>query len=80
MLLWRLFKIANRSEKRIYFLFTLGIAMLIAFSFIINAFGISGLAPIKGISVPFVSYGGSALLGSSVAMGMVLMISQRVKM
>ena len=80
VLLWRLFKIANRSQERIYFLFILGIAMLMAFSFIINAFGVSGITPIKGISVPFISYGGSALLGSTVAIGMVLMISQRVKL
>jgi cell division protein FtsW len=96
LLLMRLFRISNRSvdikseddlqsnqkreKRRVFFLFTLGIAMLMAFSFIINAFGISGLAPIKGISVPFLSYGGSSLLGSAVAIGMVLMISQRVKL
>lgn len=80
LVLMRLFRIANRAENRVFFLFTLGIAMLTAFSFIINAFGISGLAPIKGISVPFISYGGSSLLGSAVAIGMVLMISQRVKL
>lgn len=93
LLIMRLFRIANRSvcdvmtedpnersRKRAFFLFTLGIAMLMAFSLIINAFGISGLTPIKGISVPFLSYGGSALLGSSVAIGMVLMITQRLKL
>ncbi len=80
LLLMRLFKIANRAENRVFFLFTLGITMMISFSFIINAYGISGLTPIKGISVPFLSYGGSALLGASVAIGMVLMISQRVKL
>jgi cell division protein FtsW len=93
LFIMRLFRIANRcvtdmsgdnstdrSRRRAFFLFTLGIAMLMAFSFIINAFGISGLTPIKGISVPFISYGGSALLGSAVAVGMVLMITQRLKL
>lgn len=79
-MLMRIFKVANRSQNRVFYLFTLGIGMMLAFSFIINTYGISGLAPIKGLSLPFVSYGGSALLGASVAVGMVLMISQRAKL
>ncbi len=79
-LIWRIFKISNRAQNRVFFLFALGIGMMMAFSFIINAFGISGLAPIKGLSVPFISYGGSSLIASAVAIGMVLMISQRVTM
>ncbi|OYZ59419.1 MAG: hypothetical protein B7Y17_05475, partial [Sulfuricurvum sp. 24-42-5] len=47
--------------------------------FMINAYGISGLTPIKGISVPLLSYGGSAMLASSVGIGMVLMISKKIK-
>ncbi len=80
LLFMRLFKVANRSSNRVFYLFTLGVGMMLAFSFIINTYGISGLAPIKGLSLPFVSYGGSALLGASVAIGMVLMISQRAKL
>jgi cell division protein FtsW len=45
----------------------------------LNAYGISGLTPIKGISVPFLSYGGSAMLASSIGIGMVLMISKKIK-
>lgn len=78
--IWRILKIANRSQNQTFFLFSLGIALIMGFSFIINSFGISGLAPIKGLSVPFLSYGGSAMLGASVAIGMVLMISQRTKL
>jgi cell division protein FtsW len=44
-----------------------------------NAFGISGLTPIKGISVPFLSYGGSSMLAASIGIGMVLMISKKIK-
>jgi cell division protein FtsW len=78
ILLQRLFKIANRSAQTTYYLFSLGVGLLITFAFMINAYGISGLTPIKGISVPFLSYGGSAMLASSIGIGMVLMLSKKI--
>jgi cell division protein FtsW len=79
MILHRLFKIANRSQADTDYLFSLGVGLLITFAFMINAYGISGLTPIKGISVPLLSYGGSAMLASSIGIGMVLMISKKIK-
>lgn len=78
MILHRLFKIANRSHNDTAYLFSLGVGLLITFAFMVNAYGISGLTPIKGISVPFLSYGGSAMLASSLAVGMVLMLSKKI--
>ncbi|WP_104721111.1 FtsW/RodA/SpoVE family cell cycle protein [Helicobacter mesocricetorum] len=78
-LIFRILKIANRCENTIYYLFCSGTAIILGFSFLINAFGISGLIPIKGIAVPFLSYGGSAILSSSIMIGMVLSISKRAK-
>ncbi len=75
----RIFTIANRAPKSVYFLFSIGVALLLAFAFLINAYGISGLTPVKGISVPFLSYGGSAILASAIGVGMVLMISKTLK-
>lgn len=78
-ILQRIFRIANRSRDEKSYLFSIGIGLVIAFTFLINAFGISGLTPIKGISVPFLSYGGSAMIAASVGVGMVLMASRKVK-
>ncbi len=77
-IIFRIFKIASKVESPMYYLFSIGIGLLIAFSFILNAYGISGITPIKGIAVPFLSYGGSHILASCVAIGMVLMISKKV--
>ena len=77
--LQRIFKIANRSEQRVHYLFSLGVGLLLVFAFMLNAYGISGLTPIKGISVPFLSYGGSSMIAASFAVGMVLMISRRAR-
>jgi len=79
-MLQRIFKIANRAEDQSVYLFSIGIGLILSFAFLVNAYGISGITPIKGISVPFLSYGGSVMLGSSFAVGMVLMASNRVNM
>ncbi len=74
----RIFRLATRIPNPMYYLFSIGIGLLIALAFLINAFGISGLIPIKGIAVPFLSYGGSHILAISFAIGMVLMVAKQV--
>jgi cell division protein FtsW len=76
-MLQRIFKVANRTKDRTIYLFSIGIGLVLAFAFLINAYGISGLIPIKGISIPFLSYGGSVMLGSCMGIGMVLMASKK---
>lgn len=80
VLLFRIFKISARSENKVYHLFTLGIGLVISFSFLINSYGVTSITPIKGIAVPFLSYGGSSILAVCVSIGMVLMISKKAKL
>lgn len=80
VLIFKILKIANRCENTMYYLFCSGVAVLLGFSFLINAFGISGIIPIKGIAVPFLSYGGSSLIANSIMIGMVLAISKKSRM
>jgi cell division protein FtsW len=79
LVVYRIFKIANRSENPIFYLFSIGVGVMIASQFLMNALGTTGLIPIKGISAPFVSYGGASLAAFSVAIGLVLMISKKAK-
>ncbi|HEY9204151.1 FtsW/RodA/SpoVE family cell cycle protein [Sulfurimonas sp.] len=79
-MLQRIFKIANRTKDQRVYLFSLGVGLLLSFAFLVNAYGISGITPIKGISVPFLSYGGSSILAASIGVGMVLMASKKAKM
>ncbi len=79
LLVYRIFRVAGRNENKVYYLFSLGIGLLVVFSFLMNTYGITSITPIKGIAVPFLSYGGSSLLALCVGMGMVLMVSKRVK-
>jgi cell division protein FtsW len=78
MITLRIFRISRRIENTKYHLFTLGIGLMFIFSFLINSYGISGIIPIKGIAVPFLSYGGSSLLSSAIAIGLVLSISTKI--
>jgi cell division protein FtsW len=79
-MLQRIFKIANRSKDTSIYLFSIGIGLVLSFAFIVNAYGISGITPIKGISVPFLSYGGSVMFASAFGIGMVLMASKKADM
>ena len=72
-------KIAYRLEDKRDFIFCQGICYLILASFFINSFGIISIIPIKGIAVPFLSYGGSSMLATSIGLGVVLMLSKKIE-
>jgi cell division protein FtsW len=77
-IVYRIFTIANKLDLLYEKLFAYGVAIVLLVEFIINAFGISGLIPIKGIAVPLLSYGGSQIIATSLAIAMVLMLSRKV--
>lgn len=54
-----------------------GIVTLFAFQVIVNIGMTSGLLPVVGITLPFVSYGGSSLLTSMIAMGLLINVGMR---
>ena len=76
----RIFRIAGRCEEKENFIFCSGIALLLLFSFFMNAFGIISLTPLKGVAVPLLSYGGSSMWAICIGIGYVLMISKKVKL
>jgi len=58
---------------------SLGITLLIGLQAFIHAGVVMGLMPTKGLTLPFISYGGSSLISSLVSMGILLNISyQRI--
>lgn len=76
--IYPILKIANRVQNQMYSLYCVGIACLLSFAFFINALGTTGVIPIKGIAVPFLSYGGSSLVCVGFALGIVLAISKKI--
>jgi cell division protein FtsW len=53
--------------------------MVLAMGAFINIAGVMGLIPLKGLTLPFLSYGGTSLVMSLVAVGILLNISSHVR-
>ncbi len=64
------------TEEMFLRLLTLGCMLLIGISFIINLGAAMGILPTKGMPMPFISYGGSALIGECILMGLVLSVQR----
>jgi len=69
------FVIALRSDDFFGGLLVTGLTTLIAIEAVINMAGVMGLMPTKGLVLPFVSYGGTSLVVSMGAVGVMLNIS-----
>ena len=77
--LLRGFMIAFRAPDLFGTLLAAGLTMLIAMQAFINIAGVMGLIPLKGLALPFLSYGGTAFVMSMTSVGILLNIStQRV--
>lgn len=76
LFLWRGFRIARRTDDLFGRYLALGITMLIGYQALINICMTIGLLPTKGLALPFLSYGGSSLVVSALAAGVLLNISQ----
>ncbi len=76
--LYQIIKIAKKSQDRYGFLMAGGIFTLFASHLLINLGAIVALFPLTGVPLPFISYGGSNLVISLVAIGIIINISKNV--
>jgi cell division protein FtsW len=76
LLIWRIYYISARVEDRVLALFTFGIGTLIGLQFFLNIFGVTSVIPLKGITIPFISYGGSSEIAMGIGLGLILSISK----
>lgn len=68
--------IASRSKDRFIHYLSYGLTLMISLQALVNFAVVTGLVPTKGLPLPFVSYGGSALLVNMAAVGILLRISK----
>lgn len=73
---WRGFKIAINAPDNFSRLLAAGITILITFQAAINIGVVSGALPVTGITLPFISYGGTSLLFTMIGVGLLLNISR----
>ena len=76
VLIWRGFRIGLRAPDPFGGYLALGITVLIATQVVVNLGVVTGLLPTKGLPLPFLSFGGSALLVTMLSTGVLLNISQ----
>ncbi|MGE5461163.1 MAG: rod shape-determining protein RodA [Solirubrobacterales bacterium] len=77
VLLWRAFRVALLSKDPFGTYMAAGIASMFAIQIFVNVGMTIGIMPITGITLPFVSYGGSSLLTNSIAVGLLLNVHMR---
>jgi rod shape determining protein RodA len=78
-LLYRLLRLAKETRNRFSSILVSGVLTWLAYQTFINIGVTMGLLPVTGVPLPFVSYGGSALLSCFMAIGVCLSVS-RTKM
>ena len=70
-------KIARNAPDHFGTLLAAGMTLMIGLQALINCMVVVGLLPTKGLPLPFMSYGGSSLLTSAFAIGVVLNVASR---
>ena len=76
LFIWRGLHIARSTPDLFASLLATGITILIGLQAFINIGVVTGLLPTKGITLPFISYGGSSIVLSLVSVGILLNISR----
>lgn len=77
IVVWRLLRAAQRASDPFGRLVCVGVLGIVAFSIFENVGMTMGLMPIAGIPLPFVSYGGSAVVAFFTAIGLALNVEYR---
>jgi cell division protein FtsW len=76
LFIWRGLHIARHTKDHFASLLAIGVTTLIGLQAFINIGVVTGLLPTKGITLPFISYGGSSIVLSLVSVGILLNISR----
>jgi cell division protein FtsW len=71
------FRAAHRARDRFSKLLAAGLTSLVMAQAALNLFAVLGLAPLTGVPLPFVSYGGTSLVLTLAASGLILNVARR---
>lgn len=80
LLIWRFMIIANNAPDLFGALLVVGVMGHIAIQVILNIAVVTNMIPNTGISLPFISYGGSSVLFLLIEIGLVLSVSHSIRL
>lgn len=69
-------KTAQKARDRYGKILVAGLTSLILMQAIVNLFAVTGMAPLTGVPLPFVSYGNSSLMATLFAVGLILNVAR----
>ncbi len=75
--IYRCLKISENTSDQLGSIITFGIASIIFIQFTVNILMAINLAPVVGIPLPFISYGGSSLISMLIGVGLLLNVNMR---
>ena len=77
VVLWRGFRIANQMVPDLFtYTFAVGLTMLLVAPALVNVGVVTGMLPTKGLVLPLVGYGGSSMICSLIAIGLLLTLAR----
>ena len=79
MMIWRFMVIALNAPDQLGFLLVTGVAAHIAIQVILNIAVVTNVIPNTGITLPFISYGGTSVMFLMAEMGIVLNVSRHIR-
>jgi rod shape determining protein RodA len=77
LVLWRSLETARAARDRVGAFLAAAITAGLAFQVVYNVAMVAGLVPVKGLPLPFMSYGGSSVIYSFLAVGLILNVRMR---
>ena len=75
LLIYRMLKITLKSNNQFYTYISTGFIMMLLFHIFENIGAVTGLLPLTGIPLPFISQGGSAIISKLIGVGLLLSMS-----
>ena len=80
MLIYRMLKITLKSNNQFYTYISTGLIMMLLFHIFENIGAVTGLLPLTGIPLPFISQGGSAIISNLIGIGLLLSMSYQTNL
>jgi rod shape determining protein RodA len=77
LVLWRALDTAAIARDRVGAYLATALAATLGFQVVYNVAMVAGLVPVKGLPLPFMSYGGSSLISSLLGIGLILNVRMR---
>jgi cell division protein FtsW (lipid II flippase) len=79
LFIWRGFKVAMLARDSFSTLLATGLTAMFALQVFVIVGGVTRVIPLTGVTLPFISYGGSSILANFVLLALVLLVSDRAR-